>query len=139
MEQFLAAKEQIIICNSVLDEEIAERLLQKKGQIIPVVHEHIRQNFALIQDWFFANAELLEWHPPRAGVVCFPRVRPTLGIDMAKFHEILYHDYQTVVGAGHWFEQPAECLRIGFGYPTPEELLTGLENIRACLINLIPG
>lgn len=137
MERFLAAKEQIIICNSVLDEEIAERLLRRKEQIIPTVHAHIRDNFDIIQEWFSDNADLLTWHQPTAGVVCFPRVNPALGIDMALFHEKLYQDYATVVGAGHWFEQPAEFLRIGFGYPTPAELRTGLDHIRKCLTSLL--
>lgn len=136
MERFLAAKEQIIICNSVLDEEIAERLLRKKAQIIPDIHAHIRLNFSILQEWFSGNTDLLQWHPPTAGVVCFPRVPTSLGIDMGKFHDILYHEYQTVVGAGHWFEQPTEHLRIGFGYPTADELRTGLARIEACLRRL---
>ena len=67
MTRFLAAKEQIIICNSVLDEEIAERLLLRKAELLPVVHTHIRQNFAIIQEWFAANSDLIRWNPPVAG------------------------------------------------------------------------
>lgn len=134
METFLAAKEQIVICNSVLDEAVALRLLQRRHELLPPVHTHIRANFAILTDWFATNADLIQWNPPGAGVVCFPRINPALGIDMASFHTRLYHHYQTMVGPGHWFEQPNELFRIGFGYPTSDELRQGLANIRACLV-----
>jgi|GEM_PF-6821613 len=46
----------------------------------------------------------------------------------------LYHNYQTMVGPGHWFEQSNQFFRLGFGYPTTDELRQGLASIRACLV-----
>lgn len=134
MQTFLAAKEQIIICNSVLDEAVALRLLQRQNEILPAVYAHIRANFAILAEWFAVNSDLIQWNPPGAGVVGFPRINPALNVDMALFHAKLYHDYQTMVGPGHWFEQPDVFFRIGFGYPTTDELKQGLANIKACLV-----
>ncbi|OIN61040.1 pyridoxal phosphate-dependent aminotransferase [Arsenicibacter rosenii] len=134
MTRFLAAKEQIVICNSILDEAIAEHLLRRKAELLPPVHAHIRQNYAIISDWFAANADLIRWNPPQAGVVGFARINPDLTIDTDAFYHTLYHQYQTMVGAGHWFELPDAYMRIGFGYPTADELRQGLANIRACLL-----
>ena len=134
MTRFLAAKEQIVICNSILDEAIAENLLRRKVELLPPVHAHIRQNYTVISAWFTENAGLITWHPPQAGVVGFARINPEAGINTDQFYHTLYHQYQTMVGAGHWFERSDNYMRIGFGYPTTEELRQGLENITACLL-----
>ncbi|MDQ6902684.1 MAG: pyridoxal phosphate-dependent aminotransferase [Bacteroidota bacterium] len=49
METFLAAKEQICITNSVVDEEIAFQYLQKKTQIFAPVRETILKNFNILK------------------------------------------------------------------------------------------
>lgn len=132
MTDFLAAKEQIMIGNSVVDEAIALQLLKQRKNWIPPMHKQIRENFQIIQKWF-AHQRYLEWHEPQAGVVCFPRLKQLYTLDAEAFHQDLYQKYQTVVGSGHWFEQEDKYFRIGFGFPTPEELKGGLANFEACL------
>ena len=136
MQQFLAAKEQMIICNSVIDEEIAYQALLQKDRLIPATHAHIRQNFEVLKQWF-AQQNYLEWNEPSAGVVCFPRLKSHYKIDIELFYETLHQKYQTVVGVGHWFERDKTYMRIGFGYPTQEELSIGLNNINILFENLI--
>ena len=133
MADFLAAKEQICLCNSVIDEEIAFYLLDNKPKIIPKNHTHIRANFSCLKQWF-AHQNLLEWIEPQAGVVCFPRLKSGVQLDTEAFYESLYKDYATIVGPGHWFEQEKMYMRIGFGYPTLQELTQGLNNLSECLI-----
>ena len=134
MHDFLAAREQISLCNSVVDEEIAFALLNNKAKIIAQNHAHIKTNFACLKKWF-ASQTLLEWIEPQAGVVCFPRFKAGHILDTGKFYDTLYNNYATVVGSGHWFEQDKIYMRIGFGYPGLEELKTGLRNVEACLKN----
>src|SRR4029450_6149429 len=74
MELFLAAKEQIMICNSVIDEEIAFRFLEKKKDHLPEIKERIRKHFQIVKEWIAAEKDL-EWIEPSGGVVCFPRIR----------------------------------------------------------------
>lgn len=132
MHDFLAAKEQICLCNSVVDEEIAFHLLHNKVEILTTNHKHIRVNFIAMSLWF-SRQNYLEWIEPQAGVVCFPRLKAEYKIDAEKFYEALFANYATIVGPGHWFERERTYMRIGFGYPTLEELTIGLNNLHECL------
>jgi aspartate/methionine/tyrosine aminotransferase len=131
MHDFLAAKEQICLCNPVIDEEIAFYLLDNKNKFIPKNHTHIKANFNHIKNWF-SQQKYLEWVEPRAGVVCFPRLKNGINLNTEQFYEALYNDYATIVGPGHWFERDKAYMRIGFGYPTLAELSQGLENLNSC-------
>lgn len=131
MHDFLAAKEQITICNSVLDEEVAYYLLHNKKSILAENHKHINTNFDYLKQWF-AQQPYLEWVEPGAGVVCFPRLKAGYTVDKDTFYDTLFKKYGTIVGPGHWFEQDKIYMRIGFGYPGFEELKTGLANLEKC-------
>ncbi len=130
MESFLAAKEQIFICNSVVDEEIAFQALSQRAVTLPAIRRRIEQHATIVGDWF-AQQAALEWVEPTGGVVCFPRLRADGGVDVERFYEILNGELKTFVGPGHWFEQPRSYMRIGFGWPTTDELRSGLANITA--------
>ena len=132
MHKLLAAKEQMILGNSVLDEAVALHILQHKSTLLPPIHAQIRANFAIFQKWF-AEQPYLEWVEPQAGVVCFPRLIKGFKLDFIPFQKALYEDYKTVVGFGHWFEQPETYFRIGFGFPTEGELQQGLDRFEECL------
>lgn len=128
METFLAAKEQICITNSVVDEEIAFQYLQKKEQFFAPVRATILKNFEILKD-FMANQNVLEWVEPQGGCVCFPRIKNEIDVDTDKFHDILLNKYATYVGRGHWFEEDAGYVRIGYSWDTSEKLVKGLNNI----------
>jgi aspartate/methionine/tyrosine aminotransferase len=128
LEKFLAAKEQIIICNSIVDEEIAYQFHKNKGSLLKQIKKNSWENFNIVKKWM-SDQSHLEWVEPSGGVVCFPRIKEDLKIDYKKFYRDLNEAYGTYVGPGHWFEQSVNCFRIGFGYPLKEELQTGLENI----------
>ncbi|GAB2563635.1 aminotransferase class I/II-fold pyridoxal phosphate-dependent enzyme [Spirosoma aerophilum] len=132
MHQFLAAKEQIMITNSVVDEQIALHMLQNQTSRLAEAHQHIQTNFAIMKH-FFAQTPYLEWVEPTAGVVGFPRLKARYSLNTDSFYQSLYSTYQTIVGPGHWFELDKIYMRIGFGYPTADELRTGLQNIERCL------
>lgn len=132
MHDFLAAKEQIIICNSVVDEEIAFHILSQKDYL-QKTHQHIRQNFYILKNWMENEQHFLEWTEPNAGVVCFPRIKDEYNVDLPNFYKVLYEKHKTLVGAGHWFEQSDRSFRLGFGYPSNEELRQGLKNIDASI------
>jgi aspartate/methionine/tyrosine aminotransferase len=73
-ELFLAAKEQISICGSVIDEWIAERILEKRSELLAVTFAEMRRRRSLVRDGIDDEA-LLECVPPEGGVVCLPRMR----------------------------------------------------------------
>lgn len=138
-ERFLAAKEQIMICNSILDETVAERFLRTRAARLPQIHAQTRAHFAIVKDWIISppTCDFLEWVEPQGGVVAFPRIRAAhdgrLLVDPERFYEILNRMHSTYVGPGHWFEQPRRCFRLGYGWPTTDELRGGL----ACITDAL--
>jgi aspartate/methionine/tyrosine aminotransferase len=131
-ETFLAAKEQMFICNPVVDEEIAFQVLSRKGAMLPPVLAKNRRALATMRSWIGAQSEL-EWVEPSGGVVCFPRIRPGSAADVDAFYRILNGKYGTYVGPGHWFGMDRRFMRIGFGWPAADELAGGLANISAAV------
>ncbi len=128
MQTFLAAKEQIYITNSVVDEEIAYQYLRNKEKLFAPVKATILNNFKIIKN-FMQQQDLLEWIEPKGGCVCFPRIMKNIAINAAKFHEVLLHTYSTYVGRGHWFEEDDRYMRIGYSWDKTEKLQQGLSNI----------
>jgi aspartate/methionine/tyrosine aminotransferase len=131
-ELFLAAKEQIFVCNSVIDEEIAYQYLLKKDEYFSSIKKHIDANLKTLFDWVKSEPRV-ELVIPEGGVVCFPRIKNGGNIDIKKFYSTLNSKYETFVGPGYWFEMPTHYMRIGFGWPSNEELVQGLKNISLCL------
>ncbi|WP_330888815.1 pyridoxal phosphate-dependent aminotransferase [Rudaea sp.] len=131
-EMFLAAKEQISICGSVIDEWIGEQIMENRAAILAPVLAEMRRRRQLVADWI-AQEELLEWVPPAGGVVCFPRMRAAPAGGTEAFYRRLLDVHGTYVGPGHWFEMPDTYFRLGYGWPTASELEAGLEGISRAL------
>ncbi len=72
-EVFLAASEQISICGSVMDEWVAEQVMENREAILAPRLVDMRRRLALVSDWM-AREDRLEWVRPSGGVVCFPRM-----------------------------------------------------------------
>jgi aspartate/methionine/tyrosine aminotransferase len=125
---FLAAKEQVHICNSIVDEEICYQYLNKKENFFPAIQQEIKTNFGLLNNWI-DNHQYIEWVEPSGGVVCFPRFKNNVQLNIEKFYKILLEEYKTYVGPGHWFEQNKRSFRLGFGWEKQNEFVKGLGNI----------
>lgn len=132
MQTFLGAKEQIGICGSVVDEEIAYQALRQRDAWLPEIHGRIREALAITRGWM-AGEELMEWVEPKGGVVSFPRIKLDAPVDVDEFYRVLTEDFGTYVGPGHWFEQSRRHFRLGFGWPTLDELKAGLAGISGAL------
>ena len=130
MQTLLAAKEQIFISGAVIDEELAARVLERRSTILSLVQETVREHLAVVRDWMQAS-DRFEWVEPQAGVVCFPRIRPDVGVDVDEFYRTLFHEHGTYVGGGHWFDQDRRFFRVGFAWPPKAELTRGLETLEA--------
>lgn len=131
-ETFLCAKEQIGICGSVVDEEIAFRAYSKRRQWIPLNNDRIAKSLGAVREWV-AQSPDIEWVEPEGGCVCFLRIAPDAPVSVEQFYHILNERYGTYVGPGHWFEMPKRYFRIGHAWPTLEELRAGLNNISLAL------
>jgi aspartate/methionine/tyrosine aminotransferase len=132
MRTFLAAKEQIGICGSVVDEEIAALAFAQREAWLGELHAFIARQLQVVKDWM-AGEEMMEWVEPSGGVVCFPRIRPDVPVDVDEFYRVLGEVHGTYVGPGHWFEQDRRHMRIGYAWPLPEELQAGLSAISGAI------
>jgi aspartate/methionine/tyrosine aminotransferase len=131
-EVFLAASEQISICGSVMDEWVAEQVMERRSAILEPRLAEMRRRLGLVSDWM-AGEDLLEWVKPSGGVVCFPRMKAEPVGGTEAFYRRLLEDHGAYVGPGHWFELPDRYFRVGYGWPTAEELSSGLAAISAAL------
>ena len=132
MAELLAAKEQIALTHSVVDEAIALTILEGRDVLLPLIRCQAARNRATVAAWM-AREPLLEWIPPQGGVVCFPRIHDGAGVDPGAFYRVLNERYATWVGPGHWFEMSPRHFRLGFGYPSAEDLPAALANVSAAL------
>ncbi len=131
-ERLLAAKEQIMICGSVLDETVATHALRQRTELLASRRATAEQHLFIVREWMSGHADL-EWVEPQGGVVCFPRIRDPFAVDVGAFYHHLRTVGGTLVGAGHWFEVDPRSFRVGFGWPSDSELRGGLAAIDASL------
>ena len=131
-ETFLAAKEQISICGSAIDEWVGLQVMKRKRELLAATLPEMQRRLGLVGDWI-ANEPLLEWVAPSGGVVCFPRIKAEPVGGLAAFYARLLQTHGAYVGPGHWFEMSDLHFRVGYGWPTAEELEGGLKAISAAL------
>ncbi|AZO21022.1 pyridoxal phosphate-dependent aminotransferase [Mesorhizobium sp. M1E.F.Ca.ET.045.02.1.1] len=131
-ETFLAAKEQIGICGSVVDEAIARAMLERRDAFLASLLPQMARRRDIVQAWIDGEP-LVDWVRPQGGVVGFPRLNVDTGFDLDRFYTRLLEEHGTYVGPGHWFEMPKRFFRVGFGWPKEAELRGGLEAISAAL------
>ena len=74
-ETLLAAKEQILICGSTIDEEMAARVLEARGPdpAADPGEDRARTSGSSASGW--PRQDVFEWVEPKAGVVGMPRFR----------------------------------------------------------------
>jgi aspartate/methionine/tyrosine aminotransferase len=128
--RLLCAKEQIGICGSIIDETIGFHAVEQADAWLAENDRALKAAFAVVKAWI-AREDRLEWVEPTGGCVCFPRLRDA-SADTAGFYARL-NAAGAYVGPGHWFEQPDRYFRIGYGWPTRDELSGGLEAISSAL------
>jgi aspartate/methionine/tyrosine aminotransferase len=129
-ETLLAAKEQMVICGATIDEAVAARVLADRSVVLPPILEDLRVRLGVVCDWL-ATQDVFEWIEPTGGVVGLVRFRPEVKVDTERFYDQLLATYGTYVGPGHWFEVDDRHFRLGFGWPTHDQLRAGLAALSA--------
>ncbi|KAL4984149.1 aspartate aminotransferase [Aspergillus falconensis] len=135
-ESFLAAKEQISISGSVLDELVAEQVLARRDGLLAQTRAEMKRRRDQVAAWIEAESDLLEWVPPQAGVMCFVKMKKALTGGTGVFYHRLLQEHGVYVGPGRWFDHPDTFFRLGFGWPSSDELQAGLERISLVLRSL---
>jgi aspartate/methionine/tyrosine aminotransferase len=130
MERFLAAKEQIGICGGMVDEIVAAAAVAERNTWLPALQARLSDARDVVETWI-EGQDVFQWVKPEGGCVCFPRIGPSVDIDIDAFYRILDEDFGTAVGPGHWFEMDRRFMRVGYGWPTMDELKAGLAGLSA--------
>ena len=136
MKLLLCAKEQIGICGSLLDEAVALAALRQRPTWLKTNNPRLAAARRIVGDWVDGE-ERIEWVQPDGGCVCFPRISPDADVDLSSFYRRLFDEYGTYVGPGHWFEESKRHFRIGYAWPTTDDLQSGLDAITATLDDLL--
>jgi aspartate/methionine/tyrosine aminotransferase len=131
-EKFLGAKEQIVICGSIIDEWIAEQVMEKRDSYLAPILTEMRRRREVVAKWI-AGENTLQWNRPNGGVTGFIRMNQEPPGGTAAFYKRLLEEHGTYVAPGHWFYLPDSYFRLGFGWPTAEELELGLAAISKAL------
>jgi aspartate/methionine/tyrosine aminotransferase len=128
MTTLLAAKEQVGICSSILDEAVAARVMARRTEHLAPLRERMARHRAIVADWVESEPRV-EWVPPGSGVVCVVRLRTEAGVRVDDFHDVLLRRHRTYVGPGHWFGLDDRHMRVGFAWPEEADLRAGLARV----------
>lgn len=124
MEQLLAAKETIQICNSIIDEAIAYAFYKSKSYYLQSMNTQAQKNLTILKSWLNGENNI-QGILPEGGLVCFVKMK-IMTSDCSSFYKELFDNHGLIVGPGHWFDMDDSYMRIGFGYPGSEKLEIGL-------------
>ncbi len=136
-ENLLAAKEQMFICGATLDEAIAARVLAERDRVLTPILADVLAGLAIVRAWIAAQ-DVFEWVEPAGGVVGFVRFTSSVHVDTDCFYDRLLTRYGTYVGPGHWFDVSDRYFRLGYGWPTIDELRAGLGALTAAAADASP-
>jgi aspartate/methionine/tyrosine aminotransferase len=128
LDVLLAAKEQIVICGSALDEAVAASVLGRGDELLGPIRAGAAEHLGIVSAWM-VDQPLLSWVEPAGGVVAFPRLADAVDPDV--FYAHLNDVGGTYVGEGHWFDADRHHFRLGYAWPTTSELRDGLAAITA--------
>jgi aspartate/methionine/tyrosine aminotransferase len=120
-----ALKDYTTICSSAPSEILALIALRAKETLLGRANAIIRDNLTVLASFVRAHAERIDWTPPRAGSVCFPRLRDG---DIDEFCTRLVEREGVLLLPASQFGYPGNHFRLGFGRRDMSEGLSRLES-----------
>ena len=122
--QLATFKDYTTICNSAPSEFLATLALRHAEAIVKRNLQIISGNLDLLDQFFDLNAELFDWHPPKAGSIAFPMLLQG-GVD--EFCADLVEKVGVLLLPGTLYGSEFKSFRIGFGRRNLPESLNRLE------------
>ncbi len=116
IERMWAWKDYTSISNSPLGDFLATIALDNKEKVMKRSMEIAHRNLEILVDWFEENAKFFEYMMPKAGVLCFPKVR-NLPVTTEELCRGVFESRGLLLVPGETFDM-AGHLRIGFGGDT---------------------
>ena len=117
-------KDYTTICNSAPSEILALIALRARDRVLDRTRGIIRDNLALLDDFFARNADRFSWVRPRAGSTAFPKI---LDRNADEFAARLVDSEGVLILPGSQFGYPGNHFRLGFGR---RDMPEGLERLQ---------
>lgn len=133
-ERLTFAKLNTVISTSVVDEALAEILLNNLDATLASRRSALSESLDLLSHWVRDHSHLVEWVRPDAGALCCVRLCHDAFPDKAvdAFYAVLEaHDLQ--VAEGTWFGEEKRVFRLGFGYLPLNDFMVALETLSKVL------
>ena len=134
IEQVGIAKMNTVISNSVLDEFVALRVLNKEFEIFKNRRIHSKAGLELTKIWVEQNNELISWIEPKAGALCCIKLKEErfTNDNIEEFYS-LSKAIGIQIANGEWFGESKRYFRIGFGYLELDKLKFTLNKLSEIL------
>ena len=111
-EKIASLKDYTTICNSAPSEFLAEVGLRNRHKLIERNLGIIRENLAIMDDFFHRHADRFSWVRPQAGSMAFPRLRKG---DVEEFCDRLVKTAGVLLLPGSIYDDSRNHFRLGLG------------------------
>lgn len=112
LRRMAALKDYTTICSSAPSEILALMALRAGPALLERTRSILRENLALLTEFFDTHGDVASWVPPQAGTTAFPRLH---GRDADAFCDRLAAERGVLLLPGSTFDMPGEHVRIGLG------------------------
>ncbi|MFK7811861.1 MAG: pyridoxal phosphate-dependent aminotransferase [Maribacter sp.] len=130
IEQVGIAKVNTIISNSVLDELVALKVLDKELEIFKSRRVHSAKGLELTKNWVKQNSGFINWIEPKAGALCCIKLKEKwFAKDAIEAFYSLSKEAGIQIANGEWFGESKRYFRLGFGYMEIEKLDSTLNQL----------
>ena len=123
-ETMASLKDYTTICNSAPSEFLAEVALRNRQKLIERNLGIIKQNLAVIDEFFAHHTDLFSWVRPQAGSMGFPRY---LGGEVEKFCDELVKRAGVLLLPGSMYDDSYNHFRLGLGRKNLPQAVERLE------------
>ncbi|PQJ78613.1 pyridoxal phosphate-dependent aminotransferase [Polaribacter porphyrae] len=136
IEQVKIAKMDTVISNSVLDEFVASKVLEKEDEIFKSRRIHSIKGLEITKKWVEQNNQFINWIEPKAGALC------CIKLNEERFTKSNIDEFYSTskkaeiqIAVGEWFGASKRYFRLGFGYMEIEKLDLTLNKLSKILIS----
>lgn len=133
IEQFRSTRHYISLCPGKLDDTLAAIAFKNKEKIFQRNDQIIKENLQTLQEWIGRRADVLNYQPPKAGLLCMLRYH--FDIPSLELADRLAEQYSVLLAPGSVFKLEG-FLRLGFG-EHPDIFKKGVEAADKCFSDLL--
>jgi aspartate/methionine/tyrosine aminotransferase len=123
-QKLAALKDYTTICNSAPSEFLAEVAMRNRHKLSERNLDIIKQNLAVMDEFFNRYSSLFDWVRPRAGSMAFPRYR---GGNVEKFCHALVKEAGVLLLPGSIYDDSGNHFRLGLGRKNLPQAVERLE------------